>query len=77
MTTRSRDAAEHPSYGTLLLSIVTTGLDPVVHAAAPLTNAGGSAAKATLLHGLPGHARQWRKRKNERKSEAKRRQTQR
>jgi hypothetical protein len=41
-----------------LFDLVTTALDAVVHAATPLTNAGGSAAKASLLHGLPGQARQ-------------------
>src|SRR6516162_6206836 len=36
------------------LWLVTTGLDPVVHADSSLTNAGGSAAPAQLPHGLPG-----------------------
>jgi len=50
---RSRDAASHPSYEKPLSKIVTTGLDPVVHAEVTRLSAGGSAVTAKLLHGCP------------------------
>jgi hypothetical protein len=42
-----------PSYATPLSKVVTTGLDPVVHANATRPSAGGSALPAKLLHGCP------------------------
>ena len=51
---RSRDAAERPSYGTPLSEVVTTGLDPVVHAEATRPNAGGSACASEASAWMPG-----------------------
>jgi hypothetical protein len=48
MTSRSRDAAERPSYGKPLSEVVTTGLDPVVHADVTQANAGGSIRKRSF-----------------------------
>ena len=51
---RSRGAAERPSYGTPLSEVVTTGLDPVVHAEATRPNAGGSACASEASAWMPG-----------------------
>jgi len=45
---RSRGAAERPSYDKPLSEIVTTRLDPVVHAEPPRPSAGGSAAQRSF-----------------------------
>jgi hypothetical protein len=50
---RSRDAAERPSYGTPLSEVVTTGLDPVVHAEATRPNAGGKRCASEASAWMP------------------------
>ncbi|HTE77256.1 MAG TPA: hypothetical protein VK653_11010, partial [Xanthobacteraceae bacterium] len=48
MTRRSRGASAHPSYATPLSEVVTTALDPVVHAELQRANAGGNIRKRSF-----------------------------
>jgi hypothetical protein len=74
---RSRGASERPSYEKPLSEVVTTGLDPVVHADASRPSAGGSACASEASAWMPGSSPGMTDERTKRKdSEAKRRQPQ-
>jgi hypothetical protein len=78
--TRSRGASSRPSYETPRSRLVTTGLDPVVHAELKPVSAGGlrcaGSASAWIAGSSPAMTNRTNGKERKKKSEAKRRQTQ-